>query len=496
MNLSNKLTLSFVVVLIIIAVSGLFEERALKYVSGIFENNLRFLSLVSETKMIVAGLSSIKIPFIEGITKDLNESLAKVQQFLLVTDVISFLQVLILSISKSWIIKVSLVALLLLSFVKGTKKICSKILILSLALNPGLAIFSVGVQELSKAASIDFGDSYIKKLKTSVAGIKGDKAKLMQQHASQMTQIKNGKKGVHLLKGFKEDISYDFKKAKGDIKGAHQHIRLLIHEAGHEMTSKIFGFGSMVIFSMILMPLGYGLIIYLLFNSLFKANHLPHLAHLGDHPNALTKSKADESKSSFMTKLNNVYNIYLKEFHSIEQKVEHSGLLQKAKSEIEQIENQVEHSSLLKKGEADFEKVENKVETEVKQAKKKDASKVAKVKAKISDEMNVMKTKVTDDVSQANQVITSQVSQVENKVEMDASRIKGQIESKVGEVGTQIGGEMNQIRTNVSDDVSKAKQMIATRVGQVENKVGREVDKVEEKKTDLNEPPAPSVLSI
>ena len=277
MKLTNKLHLLIAAILIGLSLFGVFEERAFKFVNSVYQKNLDFLALTTEIKLVLSGIGSIKIPFVDGISTNINETITEVQRFLLITNIISFIQVMIIAVSKSWIIKSITIILFILSIPKKTKIICSKLLVFSLALNPGLTMYSSAVQEISKEASIDYGDKYLKKLKVSVEAVKSEKAELMKQHAADITNINNGQKKGHFLRKFTENVAYDFKKIKTDIKGAHANIRLLLHKGGHEMTSKIFGFCSMILFSMVLLPVGYLLLIYTLFKSLFKNNHLVEL---------------------------------------------------------------------------------------------------------------------------------------------------------------------------------------------------------------------------
>jgi len=277
-------SLTAIVLLIGCSLFGVFEERALNFVSGVYQNNLSFLALITQVKLVLSGISSIKIPFIDGATGDVQASIAKIKEFLLFTDVITFLQVLLISISKSWILKGTTVVLFILTFVPPTKVFCAKVLLLSLALNPGLILYTVIVQEIAQEASIDFGDKYLQQLKTSVKAVKAEKGALMQQHALELTKINNGEKGMHLLKKLSEDISYDFKKTTASIKGTSANIRILIHEGAHEMTSKIVGFCTMIIFTMIVLPLGYLLLIYLLFKHLFRKELMSLVAELHKTP--------------------------------------------------------------------------------------------------------------------------------------------------------------------------------------------------------------------
>ncbi len=80
----------------------------------------------------------MKIPFVGEAARGINTSIGKIQEFLLVTDVLTFFQVLLISMSKSWILKLVTVVLFVLTFVQPIKVFCAKMLLLSLALNPGL----------------------------------------------------------------------------------------------------------------------------------------------------------------------------------------------------------------------------------------------------------------------------------------------------------------------------------------------------------------------
>lgn len=366
MSLSRKFPIVLVAILILISLTGLFEKQAFTFVSGVFEKNLKFMGLASEIKLVISGVSSLKLPFVEGATRDINDGMTKVIEYLLITDIISFLQVLLLSISKSWILKSMTIILFLLSFVDVTKAICTKLLVLSLALSPGLAIYSIGVQKLAQETSIDFGEKYLKKLEVQVNAVKANKAELMKQHQKDLTKIKNGEKGVHLLQKFREDVAYDFKRVKNDIKGAHAHIRLFIHEAGHEMKSKIYGFCSMVLFCMAILPLGYALIIYMLVTSLFKINS----THIGAlHNKADAAASISLNKPSFGSKMKKVFDVYLKEFHSIQKKVEQSPIAEQVEGKIDKIEQKAEAEEKVVKekvGDA-YEKVESEVSEEVSQ---------------------------------------------------------------------------------------------------------------------------------
>ena len=62
-------------VLVIVAVVGFFEQHAFAILKDVAKKNAGFLILISEIKMIISGISSINLPFISGNTEDLELSL-------------------------------------------------------------------------------------------------------------------------------------------------------------------------------------------------------------------------------------------------------------------------------------------------------------------------------------------------------------------------------------------------------------------------------------
>jgi len=260
--------------LIAIAVLGLFENRALSFVTDVSKKNLSFMGMVAEIKLTMASVSTSDVPFLSGETAEISKTLDKAENYLFYVNIISVVQVMVLTISKSIFIKIGMGVLFLLCFVKQTKMVCSKLLIITLALNPGLSLYSVAVQQLSKEASIDFGDSYQKELNNIVTQIKSEKAQLMQEHDKALTQINNGDKGIIVLRRLKENISYDVKKVKANITGDYKQIRLLLKDAGHDLFRKLFIFCTTILFCLLIMPLGYSLFVYVTYKAVYKKNFL------------------------------------------------------------------------------------------------------------------------------------------------------------------------------------------------------------------------------
>lgn len=281
MKSNNLIFYLIAIILVIVAITGTLEPKAFGFVSAVSKKNIDFLALLAEIKTVMAGLSKLSVPFINGHAGSVDTALDKAQSYLLFTNAISFVQLMILGISKSLLFKIALLVLLGVSIVRGVHSTMTKVLVLALALSPGLMIFSIGVQQISKVAAIDFGDAYLKTLEAKVKVIKTEKANLMQQHALDVNRINNGAHGIVFFKKLKEDVSYDFRRAGADIKGASANIRLLIHHGGHEIVSKLLIFGTMILFSLMILPGGYVLVVYTIYKSQFGALSVKEEARLG-----------------------------------------------------------------------------------------------------------------------------------------------------------------------------------------------------------------------
>lgn len=285
-------------VFLVIAVTGVLEKASLSYIKGISEKNLGFLGLVLEIKLILSGITDF-VPFLKEHNGTLSESLEKAERYLLFVNVISLVQLMILELSKAWLVKMVLVVLFLASFFKPSASLSTKLLILILAISPGLQVFSVTMNQLSKTTSIDYGEQYLSELKLSVEKMRAEKAQIMQEHEKNMTEIDNGQKGVRLFKKLKEDISYDLKKTKTSISGDFTEIRLLIRDGGKEIIRKLFIFCTTILFSLLIVPIGYAVVIYTLYNSVVTVQFKQQLKSIEDkvQQEVIEKPKAKIQKA-------------------------------------------------------------------------------------------------------------------------------------------------------------------------------------------------------
>lgn len=500
MKKNDILSLSVVVILILVSTTGILEERASKFITSVMTKNLHFLALVEDIKLVIGGLSSIDVPFIKGISGNLNTSLDKTENFLLLTNVITFIQFMLISISKSWILKGLTLILFGLIFIKSLKKYAIKLLILTLAINPGLSIYSITVDKISHDAHIDFGDNYLKKLKLQVDATKKENATLMQEHAKDITRINNNQKGIVFFKKLKEDISYDFKKVENDIHGTYRHIRMLIHGAGHEMVSKIFSFCAMVIFSMLLLPIGYVTLIYFLFNIMFKGAEFNSLLNKTVANTELFNDKSIDQKdvksTSLSTKIKKFVTTSESDMKQMENKIEHAPLFQEDKGILEKAAG-----TIKKKATVEFDELKKKIATELSDEEediksKKQESEIrplddtsteekGNVKkdtvsktSEIADPVNYLKNTVTDDVNNLKTTVGNEVVQTKNDLTKHISKekinamqqinnLKDSFNTEVVNAHKEIASHMELEKAHLTEMVNKVKQNISKQVAVV-----------------------------
>ena len=512
MNKSRILFYIIAGILITLSCFNVFEKKAFTFSRQVTERNLEFLEAVEDVKLVMEGMSDVDIPFVSGHTKDLNNSLDKTESYLLKSNAVSFVQLMVISISKSWLVKFILIGLFVLSLFPGVRVYFSKLLVLGLILVPGLSIFSVCVQTVAQHSSIDLGDKYITELQAEVKSIKTEHAQLMQEHEKQETAIRNGDGSINKLKRLKEDVSYDFKNLGADIKGEYPMIRTLIRRGGHDMVSKISNFCTMIIFCLILMPLGYLFICSVTYKHLFNRLNLKGLAAEGK--TALNEVGEDLHSKSFMTKLKNAFVAGKKEFGFVEKKIEESDPVKDLKTDIDHLKSKLsegikskeeEVKSKIEEGITDLKTnvvkaIEEKFEAEKSEIEKRAQAKEAEVKSGITDlKSNIVKTieekfeaekseiekraqaKETEVKSGISDLKSDIVKTIEEKFVAEKSEIEKKALAKEAEVKEGIQNDVSKVKADIHDHFDQyLKSRIEDETNKLKSDASAEYDKIKD----------------
>ncbi len=271
LNFSKILPVVGIGLLILIAFLGLFDRSASEFVSKALSNNLELIEAVESLQFIMTGVESVKVPFVSNYAGKIAQDIAQVESYLLLATALNFVQYILMAINQSFLFDLALVVLFVFTWFPKGRRLSSKYLVLALALNPGLLIYTTGMQQLAHYSAIDFGAKYIGELQADIDTLKTEKTQLMLEHEQALVKISNGEEGFQPFRRLKEDVAYDLKKTKVEIHGDYAKLRHFFRDAGYEVTAKVVGFFSMVLITMLLLPLVYFALIYMLYKQLFDA---------------------------------------------------------------------------------------------------------------------------------------------------------------------------------------------------------------------------------
>jgi hypothetical protein len=268
MNKKNYVFPVLAMVCLVMALTGTFHDRAFAFLKTVAEQNLRAHSLLDDMRQILAGISQVQIPFVSGDTAEISAGLEQVESYLHWTKLLSVLQLMFLMVGKSLLLKVLLLVLFVFSFVPGTKVVCSRLLLLALAINPGLSMFTVTVNYITREAAISQDGSSLSQLQQTVDSLHSEKAQLMLEHQQGLTRLSNGEKGFQPFGRLQEDVAFDRKDAGGLISGNYTYLRSVLKNPDETVKRKLFLFAASSLFGLLVLPLGYLVLVLILLCSL------------------------------------------------------------------------------------------------------------------------------------------------------------------------------------------------------------------------------------
>jgi len=275
---------------------GYFHDHALVFLASVDERTLMSLGLVAELKIATASAGSSHIPFLSGSFDGASSMLDKIFNYLALSNVLIALQIVVLNLSKSLILKILTGIAVVFIFVKKTSTQATKILLVLLTLSPGLAFYTLGIQYLAKEAQLDLGESLHGELHAA-------KIKFQKKEEERRTRL-----AEHLQSGDKEDF---IKRTEESIGHALANVEAHVAE-GFKATATVLQFAGKktveltlnlmvsIIMLFLVLPMVYFLLIGFLFQKLFDFEFtqlFPAFAQK-DLATIETKFEAAEGKST------------------------------------------------------------------------------------------------------------------------------------------------------------------------------------------------------
>lgn len=225
-NRSTLLISIAAIALISISFTNVFNKSALRFLLTTSEEMMSSLVVVTELEML-AYSGSENIPVIGGTAKGLASELDKASDYLSVSTSLVTAQVILINLSNSVLIKIFSILMLIGIFVDKYKKRALKLLIVSLVISPGLAIYVNIVEYMVDESKLDLGLSLNKELtKTRQEFNKRKKAHDFSMSEKKTRQLAEAKKRGKTKIGF-------FKKLEDDIEDKAFNIGNKINEEYH-----------------------------------------------------------------------------------------------------------------------------------------------------------------------------------------------------------------------------------------------------------------------
>jgi len=248
------------------------EHQAQLVLMSANNQSLEMLTFTTEMKQLLAVVSGLNFAFVQEMSSTISQSLDKIENLLLVSSMISAIQIAVINLSQHLWLKLLAITLLAASFWAPTRIVSCKILILVLAINPGLAIYSVSVKALSTEISESQNSQLHAKLKTLSANLKTDTQKLTQQHQQEITKIKQGHSSFKFVKTLWSDAKYEVKKVETKVSDDYETLKIMLNGGGKGLLKEAIIYFSQLILLLVVLPLGYLWLVAKLFQKSFPNN--------------------------------------------------------------------------------------------------------------------------------------------------------------------------------------------------------------------------------
>ena len=254
--------------LILFSLASSLESRAYQFVLATEVQNSKLLLTASGIKLVLATVADLDAPIISSEAKEMGGLFNSIENLLLISNIATTLQLVLLKISKAKIL--GLIALLLLAgtFVKEINSLSKKLLILLLFINPGVTIYSIGMHGLSNELSKELHSELAQKLTVITDQMQAEESELSQKHKKQLEHNAHDSKIKRYFEDFKENVVYKVKSTVDKAEGEIKKIRLILRSGPDILRGVVKFCAHMLIFSFF-MPLLYLYALYQITIKLF-----------------------------------------------------------------------------------------------------------------------------------------------------------------------------------------------------------------------------------
>ncbi|GAA6138107.1 hypothetical protein NBRC116583_18540 [Arenicella sp. 4NH20-0111] len=255
-------------VLLCIAFFGVFEKQAYTFIEDVDRNSLEIMGFIVEIKQVLTSVGDIKIPFMQGSFSEAANSLDGLESRLMFSAVVINTQLLLATLSKSMFIKCATVALFLASMIRTSNQLPIKLLIIALAINPGLTLYSYSIKYLTVDGVSNFDDGLHQNLSELSAQLRQEQSHLFAAHKTEIAKIDDSKSHFKFIRRIASDISYDAKLVSTKVAGDYKELKAILNLGTKRLIKDVIVYIAKSLFFMMLLPLGYILLVYMIYQNL------------------------------------------------------------------------------------------------------------------------------------------------------------------------------------------------------------------------------------
>lgn len=256
---NNILFYALSVILIAFMFFNPFAKGLESYLEGIITSVSLSLGLLSELKFAASAASSERVPFISGISASTAQSLTEAIQYLSWSDIFISIQLILINLSKSALIKVLAIGALLGSLIAKYRDLSLRILVILLLINPGLPAYVSCVKYLALESKLVDGDNLTKELQATHAqyqkAVNDYKAKEESRKQKQFTEAKaQGKEHIDFIEKIEDKTIHTADAIGAKTKELGSETHLILKKVCDELIVKALNLFTSVLIQFALLP--------------------------------------------------------------------------------------------------------------------------------------------------------------------------------------------------------------------------------------------------
>ena len=273
MNTKTKLIISGIsVILIALSFLHTFSTDALNFLVTTSEDMLASLGILTDLKLVADASHSV--PLVGKVSTSAITTLDKAFNYISLANAMVVAQIILLNLSKSVLFKA--IGLLCIGglFIKRTSAMAYKVLVMTLLICPGIAIYINILKYVSTEAQLNLGTSLKKELKATHEKYNSKKDELQKKidlkHAQELQEAKaKGKDHVGLLKRIEDGIENTVSKTAVTVEEGVSEGSDVVHFLGKKIDEMLINLIVTILIVFLVLPLLYFYIIKLALMRLF-----------------------------------------------------------------------------------------------------------------------------------------------------------------------------------------------------------------------------------